>query len=341
MIIDLNNGKRGAGSEFFAASYQEISHDFFRFVRYKIVSVKRYEKKSQIDMTQIRHLRALQAFDEAANRENLSRAADALLVTHGAVSRQIKQLEEYLGVTLFQRTASGVTKTEAGERLHALTRQVFPVLNAGLRDIRQPRNKRSITISLASSLATKWLVSRLPMFRKKHPELEIFLDTSDDVIDFADSDVDAALRFAKPRSDGLFWEHIAEETLVVVASPQLATGFKRPMSPTEICELPILSDTFDPRWNQWAERAGIADVGQLKPDIQFSDSAVMILAAIDRQGVALARKLLVSDDLQAGRLVRLDGVEIPLDRSLNLVCRTRDKDRPNLQKLRAWLHSLG
>ena len=291
-------------------------------------------------MTQIRHLRALQAFDEAANHENLSRAADALSVTHGAVSRHIKQLEEHLGLTLFQRTASGVIKTEAGERLHALTGQVFPVLDVGLRDIRQPRDKRSITISLASSLATKWLVPRLPMFRTRHPDLEIFVDTSDDIIDFAGSDVDAALRFAAPRSDNLYWEQIAEETLVVVASPQLVKTSSKPMPPAEICKLPILSDNFDPRWPQWAERAGLTDDERLRPDVRFSDSAVMILAAIDRQGVALARKLLVIDDLQAGRLIRLDDIEIPLDRSLNFVCRMRDKDRPNLRKLRNWLHSL-
>ena len=78
----------------------------------------------------------------------------------------------------------------------------------------------------------------------------------------------------------------------------------------------------------------------LKPDIRFKDSAVMISAAIDGQGVALARKLLVGDDLTAGHLVRLDNTEILLGRCLSFVCRQRDKDRPNLRKLREWLHTL-
>ena len=297
-------------------------------------------KVHKIGMSQIRHLRALHAFDETAKYGNISRAAEALSVTHGAVSRQIKQLEEYLGSTLFQRTANGVVKTEAGERLHRVTGQVFPLLDAGLREIKHPGDKRSITISLASSLATKWLVSRLPMFRFKHPELEIFLDTSDEIIDFANSEVDAALRFAAPRSDGHYWEWIADETLIVVASPELVKEFSKPMLPEEICKLPILSDNFDPKWLEWAKRAGLTGEECLSPDIRFNDSAVMILAAIDRQGVALVRKLLVNDDLETGRLVRLDDVELPLDRSLNFVCRMRDKDRPNTRKLRTWLNSL-
>ncbi len=292
-------------------------------------------------MSQIRHLRALQAFDTAATFQNLSRAGDALSVTQGAVSRQIKQLEGYLGVTLFRRTSNGVIKTETGERLHIVTRQVFGVLERGLGEIRQPPNKRSLTISLAPALAIKWLVPRLSMFRSQHPRLDIFLDTSDNIVDFTDSDVDAALRFTKPQSDDLFRELIVAEALIVVASPRLVEGIPRPMLAKDICRLPILNDDFDPQWPQWAEAAGQQLTGNcLKPDIRFKDSAVMISAAIDGQGVALARKLLVADDLAAGRLVQLDESEISLERSLSFVCRQRDKDHPNLCKLRNWLHTL-
>ncbi len=292
-------------------------------------------------MSQIRHLRALQAFNTAATFQNLSHAAGALSVTQGAVSRQIKQLEEHLGVTLFRRTSNGVVKTETGERLHIVTQQAFGVLELGLGEIRQPPNKRSLTISMASALAIKWLVPRLPMFRSQHPRLEIFLDTSDNIVDLSDSDVDVALRFTKPQSDDLFREVIVAEALIVVASPRLVEGIARPMPAEDICRLPILSDNFDPQWPKWAEAAGqqMAD-SSLKPGIRFKDSAVMLSAAIDGQGVALARKLLVADDLAAGRLVQLDETEIPLERSLSFVCRQRDKDHPNLRKLRNWLHTL-
>ncbi len=232
-------------------------------------------------------------------------------------------------------------KTETGERLHLVTQQAFGVLERGLGEIRQPADKRSLTISLASALAIKWLVPRLPMFRSLHPRLDIFLDTSDNIVDFADSDVDAALRFTKPLSDGLFRELIVVEALIVVASPRLVESIALPMLAKDICRLPILSDDFDPQWPKWAEVAGIQMTDNcLKPDIRFKDSAVMISAAIDGQGVALARKLLVADDLAAGRLVQLDETEIPLERSLSFVCRQRDKDHPNLRKLRNWLHSL-
>ena len=116
-------------------------------------------------MKPIRHLRALQAFDAAATTSNLSKAAKILGVTHGAVSRQIKQLEQYVGLSLFDRNPSGVTKTSAGNQLHVATSQSFSILEAGLQNIGPARDHRSVTISVSMSLVIKWLVPRLPEFR--------------------------------------------------------------------------------------------------------------------------------------------------------------------------------
>ncbi len=292
-------------------------------------------------MSKIRHLRALQAFDSAAAYQNLSRAADALSVTQGAVSRQIKQLEDYLGIALFRRTSNGVVKTAAGERLHLLTGEVFARLENGLAEFIEPKDTRSLTISLTSSLATKWLVSRLPMFRSQYPLVEIFLDTSDELIDFETSEVDAALRFTIPQADGLFWEQITTEALVVVASPNLIKNMSQPLTAEEICQLPILADDFDNKWPEWLNIIGHKVVDDyLKPDIRFKDSTVMISAVINGQGIALARELLVADDLAMGLLVRLDEIQVPLKRTLSFVCRRRDKVSPNLIKLRKWLATI-
>ena len=132
---------------------------------------------------EVRHLRALQAFDAAATHSSLSKAARRLTVTHGAVSRQIRLLEQYLGVRLLHRRPSGVEKTDAGERLHAATRQAFSALQAGVRAVRLGQQARSVTISLSTSLAVKWLVPRLPAFRARHTGVNLFLDTNDDVVD--------------------------------------------------------------------------------------------------------------------------------------------------------------
>ncbi|TQV87019.1 LysR substrate-binding domain-containing protein [Aliikangiella coralliicola] len=292
-------------------------------------------------MSKIRHLRALQAFDSAATHRSLSRAAEELSVTQGAVSRQIKQLEEYLGVKLFKRTSTGVEKTLAGDKLHLMTGQAFTLLEKGLIEFVQPKTNKSLTISLTSSLATKWLVPRLSSFRAQNPQVEIFLDTSDELIDFDISEVDAALRFAIPENNGLFWEQLTAESLIVVASPNLVTDKTLPLTPKEICQLPILVDDFDDRWLDWLAIVGHDVSGNyLKPDMRFKDSTVMISAVINGQGIALARELLVADDLAEGLLVRLDDVQVPLDRSLNFVCRQRDKASPNLVKLRKWLMAI-
>ena len=266
-------------------------------------------------MNDVRHLRALQAFDAAATHSSLSKAAEALGVTHGAVSRQLKQLELYLGVQLLHRRPSGVEKTDAGEQLHMATRQAFSALLIGVRGVKRVRNKSSVTISLSASLATKWLVPRLPAFRARHPGTALFLDTNDEVIDFTDSDVDVALRYGVPNWGGLHCERLVEEELIVVAAPSLVAKENLPMTPSTIARLPLLYDHFNAAWDRWADAVGLARSHLGSSEIKFGDSAVLITAAIDGQGVALARRLLVGDDLDAGRIVRLDATSLSLDRA--------------------------
>ncbi|MEM9442265.1 MAG: LysR family transcriptional regulator, partial [Pseudomonadota bacterium] len=159
-------------------------------------------------MTDVRHLRALQAFDLAATQSNLSKAAKLLGVTHGAVSRQIKQLEQYLGVSLLRRLPNGVEMTEAGAELHVATREAFSALELGIQGIKRARHRRSVTISLSSSLAIKWLVPKLPGFRAEHSGIALYLDTDDEIVDFGRSDVDIALRYGMPNWGELYCERL-------------------------------------------------------------------------------------------------------------------------------------
>ena len=291
-------------------------------------------------MSEPRHLRALQAFDAAATHASLTRAAEVLGVTHGAVSRQIRQLELALGIRLLERLPHGVETTQEGARLHLATRQAFMALREGLRALGRRHDGRSVTISLATSLAIKWLVPRLPSFRARHPGIAVFLDTNDAVIDLAASDVDVALRYGVPAWDGLHVERLQAEDLIVVAAPSLVADTALPMAPEAIAALPRLDDRFTPAWDDWAEGAGLAHPHPAAAKMAFQDSAVLIAAAIDGQGVALARRLLAADDLAQGRLVRLDRTAVNLDRALYFVCRKGDEDRPVIRSLRRWLLSL-
>ena len=291
-------------------------------------------------MSEVRHLRALQAFDQAATHASLSRAAEILGVTHGAVSRQIKQLEQFVGAPLLVRRANGVQKTELGEHLHIATRQAFSALETGMRTVRRNRHDRSVTVSLSTSLAIKWLVPRLPEFRMANPGISLFLDTNDEIIDFDRSDVDVALRYGIESWGDLHCERLLEEDLIVVAAPSLVARKKLPMRASAIARLPLLHDQFNPAWDKWAEAAGLTPSDLASEGLKFGDSAVLIAAAIDGQGVALARRILMEDDLRAKRLVRLDFIAIPLERALYFVCRPGEQNRPAIRAFRNWLVAL-
>jgi LysR family glycine cleavage system transcriptional activator len=291
-------------------------------------------------MKPIRHLRALQAFDAAATTSNLSNAAKMLGVTHGAVSRQIKLLEQHLGLLLFDRKPNGVEKTSAGNQLHLATRQAFSMLEVGLQSVKPVRDHRSVTISLSMSLAIKWLVPRLPEFRQKFPGIAVYLDTNDDVVDLNNSQVDVALRFGDPDWGGLHHELLTEEELIVVASPTLVAGRNLPMTPESIVRHPLLEDEFTPAWEKWTGLVGLDSSQVASSKIRFMNSAVLIAAVIDSQGVAPVRRLLLADDLKAGRLVRLDDSIISLDSSLYFVCRNGEQDREPIRSLKNWLFSI-
>ena len=291
-------------------------------------------------MKPIRHLRALQAFDAAATTSNLSKAADFLGVTHGAVSRQIKQLEEYLGQPLFLRKQNGVEKTHAGEQLHAATRQAFAALETGVQSVMPPGLLRPVTISLSMSLAIKWLVPRLPEFRQRYPGIAVYLDTNDELVDLDNSPVDIALRFGDREQEGLYYELLTREELVIAASPKMVGEKKLPMPPESILELPLLEDEFTPAWSKWASLVGLELPQDTLEKLTFMNSAVLIAAIVDCQGVAPVRHILLADDLDAGRLVRLDDTAIPLQSSLYFVCRDGEQNREPVRSVKNWLFSL-
>ncbi len=288
----------------------------------------------------LRHLRALQAFDETATQSSLTKAADVLNVTHGAISRQIKLLELHLGVTLFHRRPNGVELTRAGERLYQSTRGAFSALQLGVMEVKRLHHRQSITVSLSTSLALKWLVPLLTSFQQDHPGIALLLDTNDAFADFDASEVDVALRFGEPGWGGLYHEQIKKEELIVVAAPSLVEKTRLPMRAEDVADLPLLHDAFNVGWESWAAQVGLDADRINSQSIKYVDSAVLLEAAIDGQGVALARHLLAARDLELGRLIRLDDSSVPLDRGLYFVCRPGDQERVTVRIFKKWLMSI-
>ena len=288
-------------------------------------------------MDNIKHLRAIEVFDKVAEYSSFSKAADALNITHGAVSRQMKLLEGSLNTTLFYRVPYGVKLTKAGEQLYNSTHYAFTILRNGVGEVNRSRNSKSLKVSLPSAVALKWLVPQLSNFQSLYPDVTLSLETDDKVMDFGMSEIDLALRFGTPSWNGVYIEKITDEELIAVASPRLVENEKTPMSPEDIIRFPLLRDAYNQGWEKWAELAGI-NPGRLSVhSIQYFESAVLVEAAIEQQGVALARRLLVERDIEAGRLLHLDEISVALDRGLYFVCRFGDQDRPVVSAFKKWL----
>lgn len=289
-------------------------------------------------MSKLRHLRALHAFDAVARHNNLTKAAEELGVSQSAVSRQIALLESYIGMMLLQRSTSGVTLTSSGMLLRSGTREAFAILEATLGRLLKPNDRQKLAISLPIALATKWLVRRLAAFRAEFPGISMLLDTTDEIIDFSDPEIDVAMRFSARRAEGLHYEKLTDEWLVPVVSPKLLSTLAAPHSLEAILTLPMLQDDFDPRWEEWLAMSSVRKDG-ITPHSHFRDSAVMIEAAVDGQGIALVRHLLARDDIAAGRLLVFDDRPLKLSRSLFLVCRPGDVEKNKIVALKNWLRA--
>lgn len=245
-----------------------------------------------------------------------------------------------VGFQLLERHAAGVSLTERGRRLFQGTEPAFELLESTMADVSRRARRHSLAVSLPTALATRWLVPRLADFKRRHPDIALFLDTTDDLIDFENTEIDVAIRFARPQVGGCHMTKIMDESLVAVVSPQLMAHVKETKTKPSLNDFPILEDTFDSRWEEWI---ALSQQSASRPElnfIKFTDSAVLAAAAVNGQGVALIRKVMVKDDLAQGRLVLFNGVEVRLERQLLFLCRESERLTPEISALRRWILEL-
>lgn len=245
-------------------------------------------------------LHALRAFESAARHLNYSRAADELFLTHSAVSHQIKALEQTLGVKLFRRSGRAMLLTAEGQRLHARVHDGFERLRRGIAELKEGKG-RSLRISVLPGFAARWLLPRLPDFYRRYPELELDLRTGTALTDFNRDDVDLAVRYGPGGWSGVHAEKLMDEDIFPVCSPGYAGG-KLPRTAQDLLSCTLLHNFYEP-WEDWFRMAGVTPAAML-PGPRFSESNLMLQAAVQGQGVALALGTLVQAELRDGRLVR-------------------------------------
>lgn len=269
-------------------------------------------------------LSSLRVFEAAARHGSFSKAAEELFVTPGAVSQQIRLLEDHVGAQLFLREGRRVSLTDAGRSAVPLLRNAFELMAEATRIMRQPTRKGRVTVSVAPSFAAKWLMPRLYEFNETHPEIEVWVSADMAPVDFANADVDLAIRFGPGGYVGLYEEKLLSEAVVPVCSPVLmeVAPIRRPADlrhHTLLHDLGGERDPTCPDWSMWLKANGVADVDAQRGP-RFNQSSLVIEAAVAGRGVALAKRTIASADLAAGRLVApFAGPDAPVGFSYFLV----------------------
>ncbi len=289
-------------------------------------------------------LAALKAFDASARHLNFTRAAGELNVTPAAVSHQIKELEEALGVSLFQRTSRHMQLTRQGQMLKPAIADSLEGLTRALQRIRQLDNPTQVRVTASPSIAAKWLVPRLDRFLESMPGADVRIDVSSEPLDFEREDIDVAIRFGDGIYPGLQVEKLFHDTLFPVCSPELLRGAKRLREPKDLLQFTLIHLDWEaqgavwPNWRMWMLAAGVKDFNDTR-GLHFSQTSLALQAAIDGHGVALGDSTLVSDDLASGRLVKPFELALrsPAQFAYHLITRRDTADRPMTKAFRNWI----
>lgn len=288
-------------------------------------------------------LQALLCFDAAARHESYTRAADELVLTQSAVSRQVKLLEDFLGLKLFRRTRHGAALTPAGVDY---ARQVAQRLAGLERDTLDTMSRQGsgghLTLAAVPTFATHWLIPRLRDLAHTHPDITVHIDTRTRPFLFADTSFDAALYTGTPEQvrnwPGTRADKLLDEDVVPVCSPALLQGRKH-VSPKALAQMPLLQQSTRPEgWRQWFEAMGV-DAPQALNGPRYELFSMLAVAASHQLGVALMPRLLIAGELARGELVVACPKALRGRRSYYLITPQAQEEHATLSRFRSWLEA--
>lgn len=289
-------------------------------------------------MRRLPPLSALRAFEAAARHGSFKRAASELAVTPTAISHQIRALEEFTGLSLFKRDTRKVVLTEVGAQLYPVLRDGFDEFERTLDRLAPATTRAQVTISATSAFTANWLVPRMHRFHALHPEIDLHLQASDQVVDLVDAGVDIAIRYGAGPYANVSAEILFADRFALVAHPKLGVE-----SPADLDQVTLIhfqwskAHPLNPTWERWfaeAKQAAPAAAGQLR----FSDEGHAIQAALAGQGVALLSLVLVEHELASGRLLQPFG-PVLAGHTYHLVTRSDRPPGPHVSAVADWLRS--
>lgn len=284
-------------------------------------------------------LTALRAFEAASRHMSFAKAADELAVTPAALSYQIKQLEDHLGLPLFHRLNRAVELTEAGRRLKPGIAEGFESLRQAVHALDSLREGSGLTVTSGPAFTAKWLAPRIFHFLARRPDVEVRIVASLRVMDFDRDGIDAAIRFGRRADPACFSRTLFVDRLTPVCAPSLAAQLR---SPADLADVALIhDDSMAPlgdfaNWGDWLEAAGVS-----KPDwkrgARFSNADHALSAAAEGDAVALGRPALAEPELRTGRLVAPFDLAIDPEAHTRFICPRGAEARPAMAAFLAWL----
>jgi len=287
-------------------------------------------------------LNSLRAFEASARHQSFVKAAEELFVTPGAVSQQVKKLEEYLGVVLFKRMTRSVMLTDEGKILSEALGDVFFRLDKVMQDIKVSEHSRGIDLTVAPIFAIKWLVPRLSDFQTRHKKLDLRIVSAVNVIDFKQDGFDAAIRFSNGQHPGCKSVKLFDEFLTPLCSPIYLQQHGPITQPEDLLDCVLLHDDSvllnqkPVTWTEWFDEAGVVNADTNRGP-RFGQPDHALQAAINGLGVALGWQNMAQEDSQKGWLVAPLDLSIKMEPAFYLVYPEAYEKEPKIQALQQWL----
>ncbi|APE48068.1 transcriptional regulator [Delftia sp. HK171] len=283
-------------------------------------------------------LQALRTFVEVGQRKSVKAAAQALHVTPGAVSQQIRVLEDRLGVVLLERERLGMRLTEAGASVFPRLREAFLQIDQAMHDLESTKARRSLTVSTVATFAASWLVPRLGRFKQLHPDIEMRVEATSELVDLRRDRVDVALRHGLGDYPGLEVLPLMAPVLTPVASPGFLKAHGAVIHEAGDClGYPLLHDGDRADWPLWLKAHGVADDMRAERGSAFDDDFLLIRAAEAGQGLALVPQAYAQEEIAAGRLIQVLDKPWPARFAYYAVTRPGAADRPEVRAFLDWI----
>ncbi|MFT4728959.1 MAG: LysR family glycine cleavage system transcriptional activator [Granulosicoccus sp.] len=298
-------------------------------------------------------LNALNAFEVAARHESFAKASEELNVTPAAVSQQIRMLEDLLGVQLFHRLNRGLVLTAAGKSGLSKLQDGFRHVNDAVDQIRSTPDQIVLDVWMAPSFASKWLMPRMRRFVDLHPEIDLRISASAELMDtdamsptlsediLRRHNVDVAIRFGRGYYPGCHVERLMSVDALPLCSPSLLKDVKKPLkSPMDLVHHTLLHDETPyegrPTWANWLKAVGVDTVDGNR-GLHFNRVSLALAAAVDAQGVVLSLEQLATDDLDKGRLVIPFSHSVKLDQAYYVITLVNSTDAEHVVAFKRWL----